>query len=73
MVLEIVFWALIVLGLVALVLLLTVKRKELFSGSQESYSVQPLRVGECVSCIVRSAMFWVLFSIMAVYTATLFF
>lgn len=73
MVLEIVFWALIVLGLVALVLLLTVKRKELFSGSQESYSVQPLRAGECVSCIVRSAMFWVLFSIMAVYTATLFF
>lgn len=73
LVLEIVFWVLIVLGLAALVLLLTAKRKVLFSGRKESYSVQPLRAGECVSCIVRSAMFWVLFSIMAVYTATLFF
>ena len=47
-----------VLGLVALVLLLTVKRKELFSGNQESYSMDSLRAGECVSCIVRSTMFW---------------
>lgn len=68
------FWGSIVVGLIALVLLLTLRRQLLFQKKARPglAEVQPLRAGEAASCIARSVVLWLIVGLMVAYTVSLF-
>lgn len=70
-----VFWGAIAVGLVALVLLVALRRQLLFQKKERPGLVEapPLRGGEAASCIVRSVVLWLIVGMMVVYTVSLFF
>lgn len=62
----------IAVGIVALVLLLIFKRDKLFTPTTQPDSLS-LTAGQSARAICSSALFWVIFAIMAAYTTSLFF
>lgn len=67
------FFIPLAIGLLALIILLIVRRKVIFRRFPVLPGAAPaLSGGEGAGCVVRAPFFWVMLSLVAVYTATLF-
>lgn len=63
----------VIVGIIALILLLILKRQKLFGrGRGQTLGIAPLTAGESAAAVARAPLFWVIVAVMLTYTATLF-